>query len=48
VFENIIVAQLLKNFDAFCEECILIFVLCSEIITALYENHMKRINKFCG
>jgi hypothetical protein len=48
VFENIIVAQLLKKFDAFCEERRLIVVLGIEIIIANYKNHMKHINAVCG
>jgi hypothetical protein len=48
VFENIIVAQLLKKFDAFCEERRPTIVLGIEIITALYEYHTKHINAVCG
>lgn len=48
MFENIIVAQLLKKFDAFCEERRLTIVLGIEIISATYENHTKHINAVCG
>jgi len=48
VFENIIVDQLLKKFDAFCEERRFTTVLGIEIITAYYENHTKHINALCG
>ena len=48
VFENIIVAQLLKQFDAFYEERRLAVVLGIEIITTLYANRTKHINAVCG
>jgi hypothetical protein len=48
LFENIIVAQLLKKFDVFCEEHRLTIVLGIEIIIAHYKNHTKHINAVCG
>ena len=48
VFENIIVAQLLKKFDAFYKERRLAIVLGIELITTHYANHTKHTNAVCG